>query len=360
MDSIFLSYRRDDTAEDAGHIYARLSERFGDEVVFLDVEDIELGEDFIDAIDNALRDAAYVLIAIGPRWLLLTDETGRRRLDDPDDMVRYEIRTALGGRKRVVPMLIGGAKMPGASTLPDDIAALVRRNGIEIRPAPDFDMDVDALMDGLKPDRIIASRVPTVFRVWRVARNLGFGGAIGWSASSLVFAMFLQKAENLLIMPFSGAVAGFSGGALTGWLTALLIRYKSPPLVGRKVLRMGINWSMMLILSAVIAGFIGYFLVFQDSQPPEFDTEGLNIFEAIMTAIVAALLTAIAMAMVLMVVIIFGFFAGTAVAAAFFARQFRMRSEEISTWRAIVIALVWMAGGIATAVLYVALIGWLT
>jgi hypothetical protein len=54
MDGILLSYRRDDTDSDAQRIYGRLAERLGNEIVFLDIEDIPLGVDFVDAITEAL------------------------------------------------------------------------------------------------------------------------------------------------------------------------------------------------------------------------------------------------------------------------------------------------------------------
>ena len=357
MDNIFLSYRRDDTADDARRIHDRLAERFGEEGVFLDVEDIPLGEDFVDAITDALADSAYVLIAIGPRWLLVTDEQGRRRLDDPEDMVRYEIRTALDGRKRIVPMIIGGAKMPKAGELPEDIAPLVRRNGIEIRPEPDFDMDVDDLMKGLQPGRIVAGRVPTVFRVGLVARNLGAGGGIGWGAASLLLAFFVDKASALLVFPLAGSVAGFSGGAFTGWLTALLVRHRSPPLVGRALVRMGITWSLTLIGSAVLSGFLGYYIGFHMMEPETPSYEGLGFGEAIALAFVTAFAAVFFMLAIMVMITIVGFVTGSAVAAGFFARQFRLRSDQISRGRAFAIALVWMLGGLLTAGLFVALLG---
>jgi len=66
MTGVFLSYRRDDTAEDARRIYDRLVGQFGPDLVFLDVKNIPLGVDFQECITNALESAAYVLIAIGP------------------------------------------------------------------------------------------------------------------------------------------------------------------------------------------------------------------------------------------------------------------------------------------------------
>lgn len=353
MEGIFFSYRRDDTAKDAGRIYERLANHFGDNIVFLDIEKIGLGEDFVDKINEALARAAYVLIAIGPRWLLVTDDKGRKRLDDPDDMVRYEIRSALQGRKRVVPMLIGGAEIPSAAELPADIKPLVRRNGIAIRPEPDFDMDVIALMEGLKPNRIVAGNIPVVFRVGLVAKNLGIGGGIGWGGSAAVLAMFADKAAALLILPIAGLLSGFAGGAFVGWLTGLLIRHRSPPLVGRKLVRMGFNWSMMLILSVVISGILGYFIAFHGMDSPSLDTAGRGFGEAIAAIFVGALLAAIVMLFVMVAIILAGFFTGSVIAATFFARQLRLRSDQISRWRGLTIALVWMLGGLLSGALFI-------
>ena len=352
MGGIFLSYRREDTSDDARRVYERLAEQFGDELVFLDVEDIHLGDDFVDSITDALERAAYVLIAIGPRWLLVTDENGARRLDDPEDIVRYEIKTALGRKIRVVPMLIGGAQMPHKRELPDDIAALIRRNGLEIRPDPDFDADVDDLMKGLHADRIDTGRVPTVFRVGRVARNLGFGGAMGWGALGILGAVFSSANLDWIIMPFSGVVSGFSGGAFVGWLTALLIRKKSPPLVGRKLVRMGVTWSLGLTLFTLGAGVLGYYIGIQffDTSPPEAD----GFLDAIVMVFVHAIVGLFVVMLSIIVISAIGLLTGSALAGAFFARQFRLRSDQISGGRAIAIAMVWLLGGVLTGALFFA------
>jgi hypothetical protein len=76
-------------------------------------------------------DSCRVLIAlIGPRWLTVDDEEGRPRLDDPDDYVRFEIRTVLERRARVIPVLVDGATMPHRHQLPDDLATLARLNAL--------------------------------------------------------------------------------------------------------------------------------------------------------------------------------------------------------------------------------------
>jgi hypothetical protein len=65
-----------------------------------------------------------VLAVIGPGWLHAASRDGERRMDDPDDLVRSELRTALSLGKALVPVLVGGAVAPPRSLLPDDISAL--------------------------------------------------------------------------------------------------------------------------------------------------------------------------------------------------------------------------------------------
>jgi len=51
---IFLSYRRADSAGYAGRLFDRLAERYGRSRVFMDVEAIGVGTDFVEAIDAAV------------------------------------------------------------------------------------------------------------------------------------------------------------------------------------------------------------------------------------------------------------------------------------------------------------------
>jgi hypothetical protein len=73
-----------------------------------------------------------MIALIGPRWLTITDEDGRRRLDDPDDYVRFEIRTGLQRCVRLIPVLVDGAKPLRQHDLPDDIQKLTRLNALKM------------------------------------------------------------------------------------------------------------------------------------------------------------------------------------------------------------------------------------
>ncbi|MDO9438769.1 toll/interleukin-1 receptor domain-containing protein [Hydrogenophaga sp.] len=132
MDGIFISYRRDDSAGYAGRLYDRLIPHFGAERVFMDVEGIEPGADFVTAIEDAVGSCRVLVVIIGDEWLSTTDKAGGRRLDDPHDFIRLETVTALQRGIRVVPVLVGGALMPRAEDLPEDLKPLARRQAIEV------------------------------------------------------------------------------------------------------------------------------------------------------------------------------------------------------------------------------------
>jgi TIR domain len=142
---IFVSYRREETAYPAGWLYDRLTDRYGVGQVFTDVDSIRLGDDFVEVITTAVGSCDVLLALVGDQWPTITDTKGRRRLDDPDDFVRLEIEAALTRNVRVIPILVDGARMPRADELPPSLAALVRRQALELSPAR-FDFDFSRLL----------------------------------------------------------------------------------------------------------------------------------------------------------------------------------------------------------------------
>src|ERR1700722_7003092 len=91
----------------------RLVDQFGAGVVFQDVDSIRPGDDFAAEIVAAVGACSVLLAVIGPRWLTVEGDGGRR-IDDPQDWVRLEIETALSREIRVIPVLVDEAKMPSA------------------------------------------------------------------------------------------------------------------------------------------------------------------------------------------------------------------------------------------------------
>ena len=150
MRAIFISYRREDAEGQAGRLFNDLAEQFGEHSVFMDVAGIEPGRDFRRAIDEQVASCGVLLAVIGKRWLDATDESGRRRLDDPMDFVRLETASAMKREIPVIPVLVQGASMPRAEQLPPDLAELPYRNGVELTHAR-WDSDVQVLIKALRP-----------------------------------------------------------------------------------------------------------------------------------------------------------------------------------------------------------------
>ena len=146
---IFISYRRIDSEGYAGRIYDRLAPHFGDNAIFMDVDDIPAGVDFVKYLENEVQSCDVLIALIGKQWLHVKDEHGTRRLDDPNDFVRIEIATALQRDIRVIPVLLGGAQMPKVSDLPENLQPLTRRNGVLVNHHS-FHADITRLIKQLE------------------------------------------------------------------------------------------------------------------------------------------------------------------------------------------------------------------
>ncbi len=149
MPKIFISYRRNDSATNAGRIYDRLEGHFEQGQVFMDVDTIQPGLDFVEVVQEAVGSCDALIAVIGREWLGASDESGRRRLENPEDLVRLEIATALERGIRVIPVLVQGARMPVAPDLPEGLTALARRNSVEVSDNR-FRTEIDQLIKALE------------------------------------------------------------------------------------------------------------------------------------------------------------------------------------------------------------------
>ncbi len=130
---VFISYRRRDTAGHAGRLYDAMASQFDERNVFMDVDDMAPGVDFVDRITQAISACHVLLVVMGPRWATLLDEEGNVRLEEAEDFVRLEVETALRRPDiTVIPVLVGGAQIPEPERLPEGLRPLVRRNAIEL------------------------------------------------------------------------------------------------------------------------------------------------------------------------------------------------------------------------------------
>jgi len=148
--ALFISYRRQDSRETVGRIHDHLRQVFEEKHLFLDVDRQAAGEDYRMVIGRALERADVLLVVIGTRWLTVTDREGRRRLDDPEDMVRIELETAFERNLRVIPVLIEGASTPGTVDVPPSLQPLCYRTAVPVRPDPDFKIDMQQLVMALR------------------------------------------------------------------------------------------------------------------------------------------------------------------------------------------------------------------
>jgi hypothetical protein len=147
--TVFICYRRSDSAAYAGRLYDFLTDTLDPKQVWLDVEDVHAGSGFTDAVSDAVARSDVLLAVIGPEWLTATDVGGRRLLDDPVDMVRLEIEHALANDIRVLPVLVDGAQMPLASDLPESLRPLVQRHAFEFHDGR-FDEEAERLASFLE------------------------------------------------------------------------------------------------------------------------------------------------------------------------------------------------------------------
>jgi len=132
MSTVFISYRRENTAGEARALFNDLVARLGEDSVFMDVDSIALGRDFRSVLQETTASCDLMLVLIGRNWADAKDEVGRVRLENPADYVRLEIEAALKRDIAVTPVLVQGAHMPGPEDLPAEIRDLAYRNGFEL------------------------------------------------------------------------------------------------------------------------------------------------------------------------------------------------------------------------------------
>jgi len=149
MPRIFISYRRDDSGGYAGRLYDRLRERFGEDQIFMDIDTLQPGLDFVEAINRAVGSCDVLVAVIGRQWSAISDSTGQRRLENPEDFVRLEISIALDRDIRVIPALVRGAAMPRSTDLPAPLKRLSRRQALEISDTR-FHTDADRLIEAIE------------------------------------------------------------------------------------------------------------------------------------------------------------------------------------------------------------------
>jgi hypothetical protein len=148
--SIFISYRRKDSADVTGRIYDTLIKVFGREKVYIDVHANPLGLDFRKHTVSILNNCKVVIAIIGSRWLSEKESNGTRRIDNETDSVRMEIEYGLKRDLPIIPILVQNASIPKEDELPFSLKALSFRNGISVRSDAGFHIDMEQLIKGIE------------------------------------------------------------------------------------------------------------------------------------------------------------------------------------------------------------------
>jgi len=149
MAVLFISYRRKDDPYAARGIANALAKRFGKRNVYFDLDAMRAGLDFRTQIDEMVAKSDVMVVVIGDNWLQ-TDESGRSRLEDPDDLASLEVSSALKRNIPVIPVLVGAAMMPDKSALPEHVRALAYRQVREIRATANFEAQMTALIESIE------------------------------------------------------------------------------------------------------------------------------------------------------------------------------------------------------------------
>jgi hypothetical protein len=150
MPSIFISYRRDDSAFESTVLYDTLQKSFGKRNVFMDVDGIPIGVDFSTHIVKTLRRSDICLAVISESWVAAETAAGQRRLDDPQDFVRQELEISQASGLHVVPVLIGKTEVPSKESLPNSLQFLPALQVVRIRPGGDLQQDLKLLCERLR------------------------------------------------------------------------------------------------------------------------------------------------------------------------------------------------------------------
>ena len=165
--NIFISYRKDDSKWNTQLLYDRLSHYFSPRVLFKDFNTIKPGEDYRKVINEALKKCHVLLVVIGKNWLGSKDENGLQRLQNPEDLLRIEIETALGRNIRVIPILFDNITMPSKALLPESLWPLTLRQSVSVSET-NFDYDIKHLAEAVKNKHIDEDRTkPILYKILR-------------------------------------------------------------------------------------------------------------------------------------------------------------------------------------------------
>src|SRR5687767_11135633 len=149
MTKIFVNYRRQQEGGwPADSIATRLQSEFGRDHIFLDTKNIRPADEWAKKIRSEIASAAALVVVLGKDWHKVQDEAGNKRLDQKDDWVREEIRTAINLQIPIFILQLDAAELPKKDWLPEDIQPLLDSQAVSIRESA-VDIDLGPVLDQL-------------------------------------------------------------------------------------------------------------------------------------------------------------------------------------------------------------------
>src|SRR5258706_4082337 len=189
MSGIFISYRREDSAPYAGRLCDRRCAEVGADQVFMGVDDIAPGADFVAQIGAKVGGCDALIAVIGKNWLTARNAKGQLRLADTNDFVGLELSLALDRGVLIVPVLVGGAKVPKAEELRGDLKPLAQRNALALNDN-EFQRDVNELVNVLAKVPALESRAKAAADERRMAVRKRLFKRLLWKVPIILFLVF--------------------------------------------------------------------------------------------------------------------------------------------------------------------------
>jgi hypothetical protein len=157
---IFICYRRSDAEDAAGRLASELIRRvpLSENEVFVDIDALRVGETWKQRIHDTIVSLDALIALISRDWVAPADD-GQLRIRKASDPVRVELETAFEAGVPVLPVLVGGARMPRPSELPKSLRQLPDLHAIELRH-DHYGGDVQKLVGDLKAQPRAAARAP--------------------------------------------------------------------------------------------------------------------------------------------------------------------------------------------------------
>ena len=302
---IFISYRRQDAQAAAGRIYDHLSAKLARSNVFMDVDSIEPGADFVTLLEERMSQCEVLIAVIGPTWISVTDREGNRRLASAGDFVRLEIEGALKRNIRIVPVLVDGAQMPDMANLPETLQPLTRLHAFEVSHHRFHDdmrvlsgflsktlgLDIAERLDGFEPVSASVKHAPDSGPSW-TNTLLSFRGRISrkqywlWALVLTLVSLALQYLALALagepadkFLTDSHAIS--ARGKLLMQLCVLPVWWMAFAIIAKRIHDFGHGWGLMTFVVILSAVFLTFDLLvsetLKDLPSPETDPTAMGI-----------------------------------------------------------------------------------